>query len=275
MPPHLLSSPQRGEETKIPSPQRGEGKGEGAIMNSQIVEEDLYGRVCFDYFKGEMKGKAYLVRDDGYRDPFDVGNYFGTADAFAPVEKKLLEFAKSSKVLDVGCGPGRFALYLQQKGWDVTAIDNSPYIVNIAKERNVKNVILGSVEDVNLPKTVFDTILLFGNNIGIAGTIDEARKFLNKLFSLTAKRGRILLTSLNINRTKEKHHLIYQQANREQGKYIGEIKLRMEYDGKIGPWFPWLLIESETLTAIAKSCGWKTVGLLDEYLYGMVLEKED
>lgn len=172
-------------------------------MKKYTLKNDLYGRVFFDYFKGEIKGKAYLVRDDNYQDSFYVANYFGFFESFAPVEKKLLNFAKSSKVLDVGCGPGRFALYFQQKGWDVTAIDNSPYIVNIAKERKVKNVILGSIENVNLPKTFFDTILLFGNTIGIVGTIEEAKNFLNKLFSLTAKRGRILLTGLNINRTKE------------------------------------------------------------------------
>ncbi|MCJ7509199.1 MAG: class I SAM-dependent methyltransferase, partial [candidate division Zixibacteria bacterium] len=137
-------------------------------MTNQIFEKDLYGRVCFDYFKAEVKGNPYLVRDDNFRDSFDVANYFGFFESFAPVEKKLLEFAKSSKVLDVGCGPGRFALYFQEKGWDVTAIDNSPYIVNIAKERGVRKVIFGSIQNVDLSAKSFDTILLLGNNIGIA-----------------------------------------------------------------------------------------------------------
>ena len=244
-------------------------------MKKHAFENDLYGRVLFHYFKGETKGKPYLVRDDGYRDLFDVANYFGSFEDFAPIEKKLLDFAKPFRVLDVGCGPGRFSLYFQQKGWEVTAVDNSPLIVEIAKKRGVKNVLLGSIEKADLPHNFFDTILLFGNNIGIAGTIHGLGDFLNRLFPLAAKGGRILLTSLNISRTKEKHHLAYQENNQRAEKYIGEINLRAEYNGKIGTWFPWLLIESKALTLVAESCGWKTVELMDEYLYGMVLEKED
>jgi cyclopropane fatty-acyl-phospholipid synthase-like methyltransferase len=42
----------------------------------------------------------------------------------AYVEKKSMGYVKGRTVLDIGCGPGRHALYLQnERGFDVLGID--------------------------------------------------------------------------------------------------------------------------------------------------------
>ena len=243
-------------------------------MNNLFPEDDLYGQVFMDYFQGKLKGEAFLVRDDGSRDLFEVKSYFGSFESFAPVEKELLQSAQPNNILDVGCGAGRFALYFQKLGWNVTAVDNSPLISKIAKLCGVKNIINKDIEKIDLPSEYFNTILLLGNNIGIGGTLDGAKRLLQKLFYASAKSGRVLLTSLNLSRTKEKLHLSYQEKRHKEGKYIGEIRLRAEYDDKIGNWFPWLLVESKELTSIAQETGWNIIKLMDEYFYGMVLEKK-
>ncbi|MDG6899020.1 MAG: class I SAM-dependent methyltransferase [Nitrososphaerota archaeon] len=43
------------------------------------------------------------------------------------------------KVLDVGCGAGRVALYLQGWGLDVVGVDNSPFALRVARLRGVRN----------------------------------------------------------------------------------------------------------------------------------------
>lgn len=243
------------------------------LTNRSRPEDDLYGQVFIDYFQGNLRDKPYLLRDDGYREPFDVKNYFGSPEDFAPVENALLNFAKPESVLDVGCGAGRFSLYFQNLDWDVTAVDNSPLVSEVAKLRGVKRVITEDIDRVELPQERFNTIILLGNNIGIGGTLDGAEKLLRKLSYTCTRSGRLLLTSLNITRTGEKHHLSYQEKRRREGRYIGEIRLRVEYNGKVGCWFPWLLAESDALTPIARKAGWDMIELIDEFLYGMVLEK--
>jgi SAM-dependent methyltransferase len=155
----------------------------------------------------------------------------------------------------------------------VTAVDNSPLITETARMRGVKKVINDDILRTSLPFEYFNTILLLGNNIGIGGTLDGAERLLQKLFHACAGGGRLLLTSLNISRTQEKHHLSYHEARRKEGRYIGEVRLRMEYDNRVGHWFPWLMVESEELARIAQKTGWNVKELIDEYFYGMVLEK--
>ena len=53
--------------------------------------------------------------------------------------KLLVEIAnaikKPAKALDLACGTGRNAIYLAEKGWQVTAVDNSSVGIEIAKQR--------------------------------------------------------------------------------------------------------------------------------------------
>ena len=54
------------------------------------------------------------------------------------LEQKALQFSKG-KILDVGCGAGSHALYLQEKGFDVTAIDISEKALEVAKRNATSN----------------------------------------------------------------------------------------------------------------------------------------
>lgn len=54
------------------------------------------------------------------------------SDAFATARTQVeqviaLTGVTGSRVLDLGCGPGRHAVPLAFKGFDVTAVDASPY----------------------------------------------------------------------------------------------------------------------------------------------------
>lgn len=45
-----------------------------------------------------------------------------------------LDIENNAKILDLGCGRGRHAIYLSQKGFDVTGIDISPQNIRYAKK---------------------------------------------------------------------------------------------------------------------------------------------
>ena len=80
--------------------------------------KDAYGREIYDYYQGNG-GFEVIESETGYIDLSggSVG-YFADYKSWPPFEKKAIRFAWG-KVVDIGCGAGRVALYLQQKGVDV------------------------------------------------------------------------------------------------------------------------------------------------------------
>jgi SAM-dependent methyltransferase len=63
----------------------------------------------------------------------------------AEPHKLLVEIAdrikKPAKALDLACGIGRNAIYLAEKGWQVTAVDNSSVGIEIAKQRAAEKAV--------------------------------------------------------------------------------------------------------------------------------------
>ena len=43
---------------------------------------------------------------------------------------------------------------------------------------------------------------------------------------------------------------------RREGRYPGEVRFCMEYDGQLGPTFSWLFVMPETLAEHANRAGW-------------------
>lgn len=69
---------------------------------------------------------------------------------------------KNDKILDIGCGIGNSLLILNKLGLDITGIDASPYMIDIASKRlgNKCELITGPAEDLPFSDNEFDVALL-------------------------------------------------------------------------------------------------------------------
>ena len=156
-------------------------------------EQDAYGQILLACFEGRG-GQEIMERDDGLIYCGDPSDYFAPYRRWPSLEKKAMRFVRG-RVLDVGCGAGRVALHLQERGQDVVAIDNSPLAVEVARRRGVKDAVVLSVVDLGSSHGVFDTILFARNNFGLAGGEPEARRLLRRLHGLTTEDGRTSRTA--------------------------------------------------------------------------------
>jgi SAM-dependent methyltransferase len=85
---------------------------------------DPFGQALWDYNHGHP-ARITIRRDDGLASEQDVALYFAGPEAFDLTEAEALALAKG-RVLDIGCGAGRQAVVLQERGFSVVGLDVSP-----------------------------------------------------------------------------------------------------------------------------------------------------
>lgn len=137
--------------------------------------QDAYGQQLLAQLNGGELTAELIERDDEFiHTGAEAGLYFSGYEDWPPIEQQAIAGAKG-KVLDIGCGAGWHSLYLQEKGLDVTAIDNSPGAVEVCRMRGVRDAIVCPIGDIGrFEPGSFDTILMLGNNVGLLGDPQNA-----------------------------------------------------------------------------------------------------
>lgn len=228
------------------------------MQNTNFMNPDLFGRALLDYLSNNQTKNIITYSSLDEIDTLPLSYLFRTYDEMPRLEKKALKQC-SGKVLDVGCGAGSHSLWLQKKGFDVTALDVSEGAIAVCKKRGVKKTLQQNVLDTT--DNDFDTLLLLMNGLGIVGKLNKLNHFLNHLKTLIRPSGQIILDSSDI---------IYMfEQNTDGGPdsywevpenvdYYGEVTFQMEHKGEKGPVFDWLYLDYETLKKYASNCGFET-----------------
>ena len=101
---------------------------------------DLHGRALWDYFAGDEGATLGVHGDLGEYDEIPVSLFFRGPDAFLPFERVAMAECRG-RVLDVGAGTGVHALALQDRGFEVTAVEVMPQAAEIMRRRGVSDVV--------------------------------------------------------------------------------------------------------------------------------------
>jgi SAM-dependent methyltransferase len=217
-------------------------------------EHDAYGREIWNCYQGNSTYEI-VERDDGLIDPGTAEPYLYDFPKWSSVEREAIGRAHGT-VLDIGCGAGRVALYLQQKGHKVLAIDNSPLAVKVSKLRGVKVARVLSIRNIQTLRGPFDTIVLYGNNFGLFGGMTRARRLLGAMHRITSPDATIIASTTDPYQTSDPVHVAYHQRNRKRGRMGGQLRLRIRYRQYRGDWFDYLLVSTAELHSIVANTGW-------------------
>jgi SAM-dependent methyltransferase len=93
-----------------------------------------------------------------------------------------LALTPGQRVLDVGCGPGRHALALARRGFDVVGVDLSPDFVGLARDAAAAHGLTARIEELDVRALPFDAefdavVCLCQGGFGLLGGHDEADVF--------------------------------------------------------------------------------------------------
>ena len=202
--------------------------------------EDAFGQMLLDAWRRKESIPYVIERDDGLIEIDWSTGYFSSFADWPLAEQAVLKYAQSP-VLDLGCGAGRHALYLQEKGFDVVAMDVSPGALTVAQERGIKKTVQGSFCELPLLQQTFSAFLALGNNFGLCGGPEETCELLQALGRI-ANPEAVLITSFLDPRPDSDEidpvHREYHAQNRLKGNPVGLIAIRIRYRKMKTPFFP-------------------------------------
>lgn len=107
---------------------------------------------------------------------------------------------KQAKILDVGCGGGRTTLPIVKMGFDVTAFDITPAMVNLTKKNLKKtrlkaNIEIGDATNIKYKSNYFDYVLFSFNGIEAIPEKNNRIKALKEIHRVLKPKGTFIFTT--------------------------------------------------------------------------------
>ncbi len=225
--------------------------------NKKTMTKDIFGKALLDYQNGNYSEDIVTWTNISDKDELPLPYLFRNYSEMPKLEQKALQLSKG-KILDVGCGAGNHTLWLQEKGFNIKAIDSSKGAIEVCNLRGLKNAEhIALLEETD----TFDTILLLMNGTGIFQEIIQVAKYLSHLKSLLKPNGQILIDSSDIS---------YMYEDEDGGTwldlnsgYIGELDYFFSYKGEEEAPMKWLYLDFETLNTACQTVGLKCEKVLD------------
>lgn len=230
---------------------------------------DVYGEALDDYFvHQEEKFPLTLHTSYGDQEEMPVEVFFRDADDFPELEFIGLSLC-DGRVLDVGAGVGGHSLYLQEKGFEVGALEISQTACHIMQQRGVQRIIHEDFYEYSGQR--YDTLLFLMNGVGIAGDLEGFKRLLHHSKELLTEKGQLIFDSSDIAYLYEDYKV------KKPPYYFGEIQYQYEYKGQRGIPFKWLYLDQDKLINISHELGWVVQILYedenDQYLVRMEPKK--
>lgn len=216
------------------------------------LEDDIMGMALAKYRKGEGGNTLKVLCNKAEDETYDLAYFFRSYEEMPETEKLALDLVQG-KTLDVGSGTGIHAKILQDRGFDIKAIDISPYAIQLAENAGVKNAVCENFYAIKNEK--FDTLLFLMNGIGLVETLDGFETFFDKCDELLATDGQIIFDSSDLIYLYEEEDGSYKIDLNDS--YYGEVEFQVEYGYLKGDPFPWLFIDFENLAFYADQFGYK------------------
>lgn len=220
--------------------------------------KDPMGTAISEYYHTGKARKLVVQSSCFDDDEIPVPHLFRSYEKMPPLERQALDLTQG-KTLDVGAGAGCHALYLQEKGVDVKAIDISTLSCNVMRERGIKNVECVDFFDEKL-EGEYETILMLMNGTGIIGKVNNLPNFFKALERHLASGGALFIDSSDLCYLYEDEEGFIELPEDE---YYGEIDYCMKYKGIKGEPFDWLYLDYETLEVAAANAGFHCEKIMD------------
>ena len=210
-------------------------------------QKDLFGRALYDYWFDNKPEDMLTWTNLTDKETLPTQYLFRKFDEMPFPEQSALQLSEG-KILDVGAGSGSHSLWLQENGFDVTALDFSDFGQKVLKARGIKNIIYSDFFE--LKNKQYDTILFLMNGVGIMGKAIYADRFFKQIDALLSTDGQAFIHSSDLK-------YLYKTAggyNMPKEGYYGDLQFYVSYKNQVEN-FEWTYIDEQTLSTFAVQNG--------------------
>lgn len=214
--------------------------------------KDIFGTAIKAWYYHKDPTNIIVHSPDFDDDIIEVPYLFRDFKKMPVIERTALEKC-TGRVLDVGCGAGSHALYLQDtKKLPVTGIDISAGAIEVAIEQGLKDA--RNINFFELEHESYETLLFLMNGTGIIGKLKNLDHFFEHCRSLLTPEGRILIDSSDLRYLfdEDEDGGIWIEMGSE---YYGQLEFSISYKNEISAVFDWLYLDFKILSIAAAKSG--------------------
>lgn len=144
------------------------------------------------------------------------------------VLKKMLNFREGSRVLDGGCGPGRYILWNKQSGAHFVGIDREPYFAE--ETTRIADLVQGYLHYMPFAESSFDSIICLDVLEHMA--LEDIESFLRVSEKILRKNGKLLIYTNSVESSVLAPVIRFRQKITGWLVKIGVIDLKIEKESK-------------------------------------------
>ncbi len=213
---------------------------------------DAFGHALLDHYHGSRSNPLYQ-RDGSKKYQHRIEEYYFREFRTQPGADWIASHVEGP-LLDVGAGAGRDTLHFQETS-ETTALEISPPLIHLLKDRDVRNVCHGdmfSLTDLFSPNQ-FHSILINGTQIGLVKSRHGLRKFLDDLGQITQSPATIVFDCYDP-MIESAEQMLGFRSDPTPG--LGFRVYHYEYEGMIGSTLLFRLFSLEQLQTTLTDTEW-------------------
>lgn len=168
-----------------------------------IVKDDVQLKECTKMFSDlnmdimitEVNNDTYIVNgieDNAFWNKDETRKQFQNRSVSKYITDEIDKLDCNLKVVDIGCGGGRYSRYVKQKGMFVIAVDKYSNMATSLLEDNI-TFMQGCFDNLPIQDSMFDVILSIGV-IHNAVTLEEYEKAISEMYRILKKHGKVIFS---------------------------------------------------------------------------------
>jgi len=202
---------------------------------------DPFGSAVRDHHLGLGGPDCLIEREDGFKSIEPLEPYFEGEEDWAREEVEVLSRA-GRRILDIGCGPGRHLLGLQERASLAVGLDISSLVLEVCRGRGGRCLVLGSSRRLPFRPGAFDTVILMSNGLGLSGGSSETLEMLGEVKRTVGRGGLLIAHTTDPTDPESGVDEHYRLENITRKRPLGLLRIRLRYGGLVGPWFKLMLM---------------------------------